>query len=238
VLKIEIITVIPCYNEEEAIKEVVNQALRYSDVLVIDDGSTDHTSKLAVEAGAGIIKHHNNLGKGAAIKTGLKKILNSDYRIIILMDGDGQHNPDCIPIIASGIGKAKIIIGSRFINGTQPGMTIMRRLSNKLTTINLKSITGYHITDSQSGFRALSSDVAQYFINIPYNDYVYESELIYQASKNNVTIEEKPIPCSYNNEKSYITWINILNYTLFLIKLPLRELKWKIDHLINFTFFF
>ena len=122
-LKIEIITVIPCYNEEEAIKEVVNQALRYSDVLVIDDGSTDHTSKLAVEAGAGIIKHHNNLGKGAAIKTGLKKILNSDYRIIILMDGDGQHNPDCIPIIVSGIGKAKIIIGSRFINGTQPGMT-------------------------------------------------------------------------------------------------------------------
>ena len=228
--RIEIVTVIPCYNEEEAIKELVHTTLKYSDVLVVDDGSTDNTSPLAVAAGAMIIKHQFNLGKGAAIKTGLKKVLNDDYNIIILMDGDGQHNPQCIPLIASGIGKAKIIIGSRFINGTQPGMTIMRRLSNKLTTINLKSITGYQITDSQSGFRAISSDIAHYFINIPYNDYVYESELIYQASKKNVIINEKPIPCTYNNEKSDITWINVLNYTLFLIKLPLRELKWKIKH--------
>jgi len=230
VFRIEIVTVIPCYNEEEAIKELVHTTLKYSDVLVVDDGSTDNTSPLAVAAGAMIIKHQFNLGKGAAIKTGLKKVLNDDYNIIILMDGDGQHNPQCIPLIASGIGKAKIIIGSRFINGTQPGMTIMRRLSNKLTTINLKSITGYQITDSQSGFRAISSDIAHYFINIPYNDYVYESELIYQASKKNVIINEKPIPCTYNNEKSDITWINVLNYTLFLIKLPLRELKWKIKH--------
>jgi glycosyltransferase involved in cell wall biosynthesis len=230
VFRIEIVTVIPCYNEEEAIKELVHTTLKYSDVLVVDDGSTDNTSPLAVAAGAMIIKHQFNLGKGAAIKTGLKKVLNDDYNIIILMDGDGQHNPQCIPLIASGIGKAKIIIGSRFINGTQPGMTIMRRLSNKLTTINLKSITGYQITDSQSGFRAISSDIAHYFINIPYNDYVYESELIYQASKKNVIINEKPIPCTYNNEKSDITWINVLNYTLFLIKLPLRELKWKVKH--------
>ncbi|MGA2677517.1 MAG: glycosyltransferase family 2 protein [Methanobacterium sp.] len=228
--RIEIVTVIPCYNEEEAIKEVVNNALKYSDVLVVDDGSTDKTSPLAVAAGAMIIKHQINLGKGAAIKTGLKKVLNDDYKIIILMDGDGQHNPQCIPLIASGIGKAKIIIGSRFINGNQPGMTIMRRLSNKLTTINLKSITGYQVTDSQSGFRAISSDIAHYFINIPYNDYIYESELIYQASKKNVIINEKSIPCTYKNEKSYITWINVLNYTLFLITLPLRELKWKIKH--------
>jgi hypothetical protein len=106
----------------------------------------------------------------------------------------------------------------------------MRRLSNKLTTINLKSITGYQVTDSQSGFRAISSDIAHYFINIPYNDYIYESELIYQASKKNVIINEKSIPCTYKNEKSYITWINVLNYTLFLITLPLRELKWKIKH--------
>lgn len=228
--RIEIITVIPCYNEEEAIKEVVHNALKYSDVLVVDDGSTDNTSLLAIAAGAMIIKHQFNLGKGAAIKTGLKRVLNDDYKIIILMDGDGQHNPQCIPLIASGIGEAKLIIGSRFLNGIQPGMSIMRRLSNKLTTINLKSITGYQVTDSQSGFRAISSDIAHYFINIPFNDYVYESELIYQASKKNVIINEKPIPCTYNDEKSYITWINILNYTLFLIKLPLRELKWKIKH--------
>ncbi len=226
----KIITIIPCYNEEEAIKEVVNQSLKYSDVLVVNDGSTDNTSKLATEAGATVIKHKVNLGKGAAIKTGLKNVLKDNYKIIILMDGDGQHNPECIPMIASGINQAKIIIGSRFINNTQPGMTPMRRLSNKLTTIILKSITGYHITDSQSGYRAISSDVAQFFINIPYDDYVYESEIIYRASKKNIIIKEKPIPTTYKNEKSYITWINILNYTLFILKLPLRELKWRIKH--------
>ncbi len=226
----EIITIIPSYNEEETIKEVVHQALRYSNVLVVDDGSTDDTSKQAVEAGAMIIEHKVNLGKGAAIKTGLKKALDDVYKVIILMDGDGQHNPKCIPLLASGIGEAELVICSRFINGPPLGMTLMRRLSNNLTTYILKYITGYQITDSQCGFRAISFDVARIFLNIPYNDYVYESETIYQASKNGVVIEEKPIPCSYKDEKSYITWINVLNYTLFLLKLFLRELKWRIEH--------
>jgi hypothetical protein len=109
-------------------------------------------------------------------------------------------------------------------------MTLMRRLSNKLTTNLLKIITGYQLTDSQCGFRAFSSDVAPFFLKIPYDDYAYESEIIYQASKNGVVIIEKPIPCSYKDEKSYITWINVLNYSLFLLKLFLRELKWRIKH--------
>ena len=226
----EIITIIPSYNEEKTIKKIVHQALSYSDILVVDDGSTDHTSKLAVEAGARIIKHEVNLGKGAAIKTGIEKALDDDYKVIILMDGDGQHNPKCIPFLASGIGKAEMVICSRFIDGPPLGMTLMRRLSNKLTTNLLKIITGYQLTDSQCGFRAFSFDVAHYFLNIPYNDYAYESEIIYQASQKGVMIEEKPIPCHYKDEKSHITWINVLNYTLFLLKLFLRELKWRIKH--------
>jgi glycosyltransferase involved in cell wall biosynthesis len=226
----EIITIIPSYNEEKTIKKIVHQALSYSDILVVDDGSTDHTSKLAVEAGARIIKHEVNLGKGAAIKTGIEKALDDDYKVIILMDGDGQHNPKCIPFLASGIGKAEMVICSRFIDGPPLGMTLMRRLSNKLTTNLLKIITGYQLTDSQCGFRAFSSDVAPFFLKIPYDDYAYESEIIYQASKNGVVIIEKPIPCFYKDEKSYITWINVLNYSLFLLKLFLRELKWRIKH--------
>ena len=190
-LNMEIITIIPSYNEEKTIKGIVHQALNYSDVLVVDDGSTDHTSKLAVEAGARIIKHDINLGKGAAIKTGLAKVLNDDYKVIILMDGDGQHNPECIPFLASGIGKTGMVICSRFTDGPPLGMTLMRRLSKKLTTKIIKSITGYQITDSQCGFRAFSSDIAHFFLNIPYNDYTYESEIIYQASQKGIMIERK-----------------------------------------------
>ena len=99
-------------------------------------------------------------------------------------------------------------------------------MTNKI----LKSIIGYQITDSQCGFKAFFSDIAHFFLNIPYNDYTYESEFIYQASKKGVIIEEKPITCFYKDEKSHITWINVLNYTLFLLKLFLRELKWRIKH--------
>lgn len=231
VSQMDVITIIPSYNEEKTIKEVVTRVLNYSDVLVVDDGSTDYTSKLAAEAGAKIIKHDTNLGKGAAIKTGLKEALKNDsYKIMVLMDGDGQHNPKCIPIMVSDLGKNEIIIGSRFINGHPYGMNLIRRLSNKLTTNILNHITKYQISDSQCGFRSISSNIVHIFLDIEYDDYVYESEFIYRASKNGLMIKEKPIICFYRNEKSHITGINVLTYILFLFKLILREVNWRSIH--------
>ena len=98
-----IITIIPAYNEENAIAQVVNCVKKYSDVIVVDDGSTDQTSQLAKNAGAKVLKHNKNMGKGAAIKTGLGSAIKDDYDFMVLLDGDGQHDPGCIPFLLDGM---------------------------------------------------------------------------------------------------------------------------------------
>lgn len=226
-VKMKFITIIPAYNEEAAIESVVSSALKYSDVLVVDDGSNDNTYNLAKNAGAKVIKHENNMGKGAAIKSGLKKALNDGYTIFILIDGDGQHNPDCIPLFTLNVGDKELIIGSRFKNGNFDNMPIQRKLSNKITTNLIRYATGYELTDSQSGFRAMSRDIAGLFLDIKYDDYVYESEMLYKAFKHRIKISETPIPCTYGDEKSYVTKMHVLKYLLFILRLLGRKLKIK-----------
>lgn len=221
----KIITIIPAYNEEKAIERVVRSALKYSNVLVVDDGSTDDTSNLAKNAGAKVIKHEKNMGKGAAIKSGLKEVLNMDYGALILLDGDGQHDPDCIPSFISCIECNELVIGSRFKKGNPENMPVQRRFSNKITTNLIKYMTGCRITDSQSGFRAMSPNAARLFIDIKYDDYVYESEMLYKASKNNIKVGEAPIPCTYGNETSYVTKMHAVKYILFIMRLLGRNLR-------------
>lgn len=222
------VTIIPAYNEEMAIKSVVERALKYGDVLVVDDGSTDDTYNIAEKTGAKIVKHEQNRGKGAAIKSGIKEALSSDYDILILLDGDGQHDPDCIPSFISCMNDNELVIGSRFKNGNPGNMPVWRKLSNKITTNLIKFVTGYKLTDSQSGFRAMSRDVSGLFLDIKYDDYVYESEMIYKASQHKTKVGEAVIPCTYGDEKSYVTKIHALKYILFIVLLLSRRLKIRV----------
>ncbi len=224
------IIIIPSYNEETTIGKVVCNSLKYSDVLVVDDGSNDRTSHLAMEAGGRVIEHEKNMGKGAAIKTGIHYALNEGYDAIVMLDGDGQHDTQFIPDLVKSLGESGMVIGSRFLEGPPQGMAIQRKFSNKLTTNLLKFTTEYHITDSQSGFRIFSRDAARVFLDIPYDDYEFESEMLYQASLNDLNVKEIPIPSSYNGEKSYITWIKILKYTYYIFKLILRDLYRRIKN--------
>lgn len=224
-----LITIIPAYNEKIAIKNVVKGALHYSPVLVVDDGSNDGTFQLAKEAGASVVKHSQNMGKGAAIKTGLKTGLKEGYDTFIVIDGDGQHNPDDIPSLLSTIQEAGVVIGSRFKGKLPENIPLQRKISNAVTTSIMRYLTGYTLTDSQSGFRAISKDAAKLFLEITYNDYVYESEMFHVAAKHDITIKEAPISCRYGNEKSYITWINVLNYILFISRLFLRKINVFLD---------
>ena len=224
------IIIIPAYNEEKTIEKVVRESLRYSDVLVVDDGSSDHTYDLSMKAGIQVLRHTKNMGKGAAIKTGIELALNEGYEAMVMLDGDGQHNPKFIPNLISNLDDAEMIICSRFLEGTPQQMVLQRRLSNKLTTNLLKYTTGYHITDSQCGFRAFSKDAASVFLKISYDDYEFESEMLYQAALNNLTVKEISIPSSYKGEKSYITWFKILKYVYYILKLLLRNWKRRITY--------
>ncbi|AUB57953.1 dolichyl-phosphate mannose synthase [Methanobacterium sp. MZ-A1] len=223
-----IITIIPAYNEETAILNVVKGVKKYSDVLVVDDGSTDKTAILAKNVGATVIKHWKNNGKGAAIKTGLKSAIEDDYDFMVLLDGDGQHDPQCIPFLLGGMDGVDLLIGSRFLNMTPQNMPLQRRLSNGITTWLIRFMTGYHITDSQCGFRVISKKAAPFFTGISYNDYVYESEVLCKASENDLVVGERPIQCIYGNEKSYVRARHVLHYLMFTLRLLVRKLLRRI----------
>nr|WP_319373451.1 glycosyltransferase family 2 protein [uncultured Methanobacterium sp.] len=223
-----IITIIPAYNEENTIVQVVNGVKKYSDVLVVDDGSTDETSALAINAESNVLKHDKNIGKGAAIKTGLKSAIADDYDLMVLLDGDCQHDPRCIPLLLDGMDGVDLLIGSRFLNMAPQNMPLQRRLSNGITTRLIRFVTGYHITDSQCGFRVISKRAAPFFVDITYNDYVYESEVLCRASENNLVVSERPIQCIYGNEKSYVRTRHVVHYVMFTLRLLVRKLLRRI----------
>jgi glycosyltransferase involved in cell wall biosynthesis len=225
----KLITIIPAYNEENAIMNVVKCSMQYSDVMVVDDGSSDDTYTQAKNSGAEVIKHEKNRGKGAAIKSGLNKALNEGYDAFILIDGDGQHDPVNIPLFSSFIGEYGLVMGSRFIKGNPKNMPLSRRLSNKVTTKLIKYVTGYNLTDSQNGFRAFSKECARLFLDITYDDYVYESEMIYIASRNKILLKEVAVPSKYGLEKSHITKLNIFKYIFFIGLLLSRKLKSRVN---------
>jgi glycosyltransferase involved in cell wall biosynthesis len=151
----KIVAVIPAYNEERFIGSIVLKVRRYVDqVVVVDDGSHDATAELAAAAGALVIQHTQNQGKGVALNTGFRKAAEFEPTVVITIDADGQHLPKEITQVAQPIldGQADVVIGSRYLEETSrvPEHRIWgHRLFNLITTIT----SGVSSTDSQSGFR-------------------------------------------------------------------------------------
>jgi hypothetical protein len=134
--RFKVVAAIPCYNTQAHIAEVIAKAKRYvDDVIVIDDGSTDKTVEAARKAGANVISHGKNLGKGAALKTALKNI---EGDILIFIDGDGQHDPGDIPRLLEPIlfGKADFVIGSRYLAESKlEHNPFIRKVSNLVASL-------------------------------------------------------------------------------------------------------
>lgn len=198
-----ITAIVPAYNEESTIGSVVIGAREFVDhVIVVDDGSSDHTAEIAGKVGATIIKHPHNIGKGAALKTGFKAVSNSD--IVVTVDGDGQHNPWEIPLLVKPIedGVADMVNGSRYLNRKGRKTPTYRRLGqtilDKTTNIN----SGLNITDSQSGFRAFSASTIPSF-QFTKADFSIESEMLMDASASNFKIVEVPVGVNYNQKNGH-----------------------------------
>jgi len=197
--KMMVLAAIPCYNEEFAIGSVVLKARRRVDeVLVIDDGSTDATAEIARDAGAKVISHTMNRGKGAAIKSALEYVTASDrFDILVLLDGDAQHDPAQIPLLIEPLrdGTADMVIGFR--NPAQ--MPFYRRIGRRVLdyTTAIRGMT----TDSQSGFRALNRRAfdALKRENLRGNGFSIESEMLLAAKALGLRIKEVPIKCNYGN---------------------------------------
>ena len=171
----KIILVIPAYNEEESILKTYESIVDYNkkqktnyNVIVINDGSKDNTSKICHDNNIPIIDLINNLGIGGAVQTGYKYALKNDYDIAIQFDGDGQHDIRYVKDIIEPIIKeeADMVIGSRFIKDIDTfKSTRSRRLGIVIISFFIKLVTGKKIYDTTSGFRAISKDVIKEFAN-------------------------------------------------------------------------
>jgi glycosyltransferase involved in cell wall biosynthesis len=199
-----ITAIIPAYNSEKTIANIVKRTLDHVDkVLVVDDGSTDNTSAEAKRAGAEVFVHSMNRGKAEAINTGIK----NSKGITVMLDSDLQHLPEEIPKLLDPIinGGADLSIGSRFL-GSPEKMPLHRRTTNKLSNLAIKIRTNKNITDVQSGFRAFNDEIRRLDLRSAHR-YDIESIMLLRAIENNLKIVEVPITTIYGKP----SYFNILN---------------------------
>jgi len=195
---------IPSYYEEAHIQDVARRTLAQLDhVLVLDDGSTDRTAEEARKAGAEVMRHEMNQGKGAAIKTGLRELMARGFPYVLILDGDGQHLPEEIPgfIEEANRSGAPVVVGSRMSDLRK--MPWVRRMTNRYMSAKISRLCGQPVPDSQCGFRMLHREVIPHLF-CESNNYEYETEMLLIASREGFRIVSVPVSTVYGEEKSKI----------------------------------
>lgn len=197
-----VVAAIPAYNEERTIARLVLQARKYADkVIVCDDGSTDSTLEIAKELGADVIKHDNNLGYGAAIRSLFRRAREVGADVTITLDGDGQHEPEEIPFLAKPVleGRADVVIGSRFLgHPTNNGMPRYRRIGIDVITKLASVASNHRLSDAQSGFRAYSLKALNELV-LSEEGMSLSVEILMETKKLNLRVLEVPSACNYDN---------------------------------------
>jgi glycosyltransferase involved in cell wall biosynthesis len=193
------IAAMPAHNEEDSIAKVVLACKKHVDrVIVVDDGSTDSTAEIATALGAYVIRHETNKGYGAALRTCFEtaKWLSADRMVI--MDSDGQHDPNDIPkLLASLDDGADIVIGSRFCGDNGHDVPAYRRIGMKILDTATNMAGGVVVSDSQSGYRAYRRKAID-AIRINENGMPAGSEILIQSKSNNLKVKEIEIDCRYD----------------------------------------
>ena len=197
------IVCIPALDEEKFIGDVIKKSLQYADkVIVCDDGSKDNTAKIARQSGAQVISHKKNEGYGAAIITLFDYARKENADVVVTIDGDGQHNPDQIPLLVSTLqeNNVDIVIGSRFLdkNSSTPGY---RKSGIKIITSAANFATDFKVSDSQSGFRAYSKRAIE-SIRPTEKGMAVSTEILLKISNKGLSLAEVPISVSYGKDTS------------------------------------
>jgi glycosyltransferase involved in cell wall biosynthesis len=196
--------IIPAYLEEKHIADVARRTLQQLDhVLVVDDGSTDTTAETARSAGAEVIVHEQNRGKGESIKTGLRYWMDLGFTYVTILDGDGQHLPEEIGrfLAASSSSGAELLIGTR-MNDVRD-MPLLRRLVNRYMSRKISRLCRQDIPDTQCGFRMVHRNVIPDLLGGA-DRFDYETEMLIIASRKGCRIESVPITTVYSDEVSSI----------------------------------
>ena len=197
--------IIPAYNEEKNIYGIIKKTKKYVDeVLVVNDGSKDSTKNLAQSAGAIVLSHIVNLGKGAALKTGCDYAFKNGAGFIVAIDADTQHNPDSIPVFIEKLKKYDIVFSYRKLDKNMP---LILRFGNWFISKAVMFFYKVRLKDTQCGYRAFSKD-AYKKIRWAASDYSMESEMISRAGKHKLKYTEVPIETIYSDRYKGTTVID------------------------------
>jgi glycosyltransferase involved in cell wall biosynthesis len=194
----KILILIPAYNEGPRIGEVVQRVREMCpqyDVVVVNDGSRDDTVQTAQAAGAEVVSHPFNMGYGVTIQTGYKYALRHGYEFLVQMDGDGQHDPGCIPQLLAPVvsGEADFVLGSRFLGDASYEPSLARRLGMGFFRALISGLIGQRITDTTSGFQAFNRQVIGYFTTEVFPCDYPDADMLLTLHRAGFRIHEVPV---------------------------------------------
>ena len=213
----KVCAVVAAYNEAETVGHVVAGAKRHvPDVLVVDDGSTDATADEAYRAGASVLRHASNQGKGYAIRTGITQALSLDCTHVLLMDADMQHDPEDIPALLTTArqGRGDFVIGERQF--TRDSMPAARFYTNTISSrVISRLFVGTEVSDTQSGFRLVRASLLRN-IRLTGRGYEIETEMLIKLAREGVHIERTPVRLTYQGSRGKLRPIRDTTRTCFL----------------------
>ena len=198
----KIFILIPAYNEEKSIGNVIVSLRKndYSNILIVNDGSKDETGTIAKNAGAEVLHHIINLGQGAALRTGIEYLRETEHPdVIITFDADGQHRAEDIAKLARSVLEKKydIALGSRFL-GTRQHMPAIKKIILKLGIFFTTLVSGVKLTDTHNGLRALGKKAIQK-VSLTQAGMEHASEIIDEIAKNSLRFVEVPVEVLYTD---------------------------------------
>lgn len=213
--------IIPGHNEEKNIGHVIDKTKKFADakkIIVVDDGSRDGTADAAGRSGATVLKHIINLGKGAALRTGSQYSLGKEAEALVLIDSDGQHDPEDIPRLLEALKDSDIVF--TFRERGSEHMPLVKKFGNWFIDTAMRLLFRINVKDTQCGYKAMTRQAYEK-MKLMSNDYSIESEIVAKAGKYKLKFTQLPIKTVYADRYKGTTVFDG-------VKIVLKMLWWKV----------